>query len=73
MAQPFAFFHTINAFEDNNQLVVDICCYPDGQIISTLNIQNMTDMYENNKKFDTKSEVRRFVLPLVHQMTDVLI
>ncbi|CAG2167808.1 unnamed protein product [Oppiella nova] len=71
MAQSFAFFHTINAFEDNNQLVVDICCYPDGQIISTLNIQNMTDMYENHKKFDTKSEVRRFVLPLVHQMTDV--
>jgi carotenoid cleavage dioxygenase-like enzyme len=75
MADPFAFFHTINAFEDRNQLVVDICCYPDGQVVHALfseRIKTSRDP-QNNDRFNSeaKSEVRRYVLPLIDRMTDV--
>jgi carotenoid cleavage dioxygenase-like enzyme len=77
MADPFAFFHTINAFEDKNQLVVDICCYPDGQIVNALFSEcvKTSRNSQNNDRFNSeaKSEVRRYVLPLIDTMTDVRI
>ncbi len=32
---PFMMFHTVNAFDDGNDVVVDVCAYPDGRVMTT--------------------------------------
>ena len=54
ISQPFVFFHTVNAFEDNNQIVVDICCYSDGKVISSLTEQHFKDVLHNHQKEEGK-------------------
>ena len=71
IGEPFVFFHTINAFEDNNQVVIDICCYPDNKVINALSEEKLKAILNNNEKFETISEVRRFVLPLKEHFTNV--
>jgi carotenoid cleavage dioxygenase-like enzyme len=38
---PFFVFHTINAFEDGDALVVDLCAYEDASIIDALNLDGL--------------------------------
>ena len=71
IGEPFVFFHTINAFEDNNQVVIDICCYPDNKVITSFSEKKLKGVHENHEKLDTFSEVRRFVLPLMEYFTNV--
>jgi len=75
IADPFVFFHTINAFEDKNQLVVDICCYPEGKVVQALFAERIKTSRDpqNNQQFNSEalSEVRRFVLPLMDQLEKV--
>ena len=42
-ADPFFVFHTINAFEDGDELVVDLCAHDDASIIDALNLQGLRD------------------------------
>ncbi len=35
-ADPFFFFHTVNAFDDGDGVVVDLCTYPDSSLIDRL-------------------------------------
>jgi all-trans-8'-apo-beta-carotenal 15,15'-oxygenase len=34
--EPFMMFHTINAWDEGDDAVVDVCAYPDGRILGTL-------------------------------------
>jgi beta,beta-carotene 9',10'-dioxygenase len=40
-ADPFFVFHTINAFDDGDGLVVDLCAYPDASIIELLELDRL--------------------------------
>ena len=41
VADPFFVFHTINAFEDRGDLVVDLCAHPDARIIELLELDRL--------------------------------
>ncbi|XP_046674847.1 carotenoid isomerooxygenase-like [Homalodisca vitripennis] len=64
-ADAFLFFHTVNQFECDNQLVVDICCYKDSTVVDNLYFRSLL---EENKDLDyiqaILSRPLRFVLPL---------
>ncbi|KAI4875518.1 hypothetical protein NFI96_009699 [Prochilodus magdalenae] len=60
-------FHQINAFEEGNFLMVDMCCADDGQAINNFLIQNLRKSGEAlDKVYNSlaRSFPRRFVLPL---------
>jgi len=38
MADAFFFLHTINAYEDDNHVVVDICCYKNAKMLDCMYI-----------------------------------
>jgi carotenoid cleavage dioxygenase-like enzyme len=40
-ADPFFVFHTINAFEDGDDLVIDVCAYEDASIIEALELDGL--------------------------------
>ncbi|XP_074593097.1 carotenoid-cleaving dioxygenase, mitochondrial-like [Brevipalpus obovatus] len=66
---PFAFFHTINAYEDDDHVVVDICCYRDAGILRTLTAEAMQKASSSREEAMrqaelAKSQAMRFVLPL---------
>ena len=71
IGEPFVFFHTINAFEDKNHVVIDICCYPDNKVINALTEKYFREVIESKVEFEAKSEVRRFVLPLMEHFNKV--
>ena len=39
MADAFFFLHTINAYEDDNHLVLDICCYKNAKMLDCMYIE----------------------------------
>src|SRR4029079_11303067 len=41
VADPFFVFHTINAFEDGDDLVVDLCAHADARIIELLELDRL--------------------------------
>ncbi|XP_076867978.1 carotenoid-cleaving dioxygenase, mitochondrial isoform X2 [Brachyhypopomus gauderio] len=62
-----ATFHQINAFEQDDFLIVDMCCSDDGQAINNYSIQNLRKSGEDlDKVYNSMSSnfPRRFVLPL---------
>ncbi|XP_072467195.1 carotenoid-cleaving dioxygenase, mitochondrial [Notamacropus eugenii] len=66
-SKPFMSFHQINAFEDQNCVVVDLCCHDDGRILDAYKLQNLRKMGEGlDQVYNsvTKAFPRRFVLPL---------
>ncbi|RWS11964.1 beta:beta-carotene 9', partial [Dinothrombium tinctorium] len=70
----FAFFHTINAYEDEDYIVCDICCYSDGNVIHKLysdvlrqvhdELSKSSDLSKHEHGKYLASQARRFVLPL---------
>lgn len=62
-ADGFSFFHTINAYEEDGHVVIDVCCYDDGNVIKNLYKKSLeqqdTAAYEH-----FVATARRFVLPL---------
>lgn len=77
LSEAFTFFHTINAFEDDGHLVVDLCSYEDGRVLSNLYIQSLASEYDTNgiQANILKSEARRYVLPIaskVHYISTIL-
>lgn len=60
---PFFCFHTINQFEKNDQVIFDLICYKDGQIVNALVIEEIKkNDPEHLKVFE--SYALRFVMPL---------
>jgi beta,beta-carotene 9',10'-dioxygenase len=43
VADPFFVFHTINAFEDGDDVVVDLCAHADATIIELLELERLRD------------------------------
>lgn len=73
ISDPFSFFHSINAYEDNGNVVVDLCCYRDGNIIKSLYVQALNEHAANKNRSGhfLRSEARRYVLPLMANTTQV--
>lgn len=60
-AKAFFFFHTINSFEDEGHVVMDMIAYDDSSIIDQWNLEEM----RNDRYISTnKSKPTRFVIPL---------
>ncbi|CAH1376482.1 unnamed protein product, partial [Tenebrio molitor] len=59
------YFHIINQYEFCDHVIVDICSYPDGDIVNCMYIKAMKDMQQNPDYASAfKSKPVRFVLPL---------
>jgi len=57
----FFFFHTINAYEEDDQIVLDILNYDDHSLLQTLRLKNLrAGLFETT----SKSKPTRFVLPV---------
>ncbi|XP_070259474.1 retinoid isomerohydrolase isoform X3 [Myotis yumanensis] len=65
---PFNLFHHINTYEDNEFLIVDLCCWKGFEFVyNYLYLANLRENWEEVKKNASKApqpEVRRYVLPL---------
>ncbi|XP_054716911.1 carotenoid-cleaving dioxygenase, mitochondrial-like [Uloborus diversus] len=65
VSKGFFTFHHINAYEEDNQLIVDISAYKDGAVIKCGYIKALEEMYLKNKNaIPLKAEAHRYVLPL---------
>jgi len=63
-AEPFFVFHHINAFERDDKIYLDACCYQDNSVVKQLYLHNLrTPGQAGQKKFDL-TDVRRYELPL---------
>jgi len=60
-AKGFFFFHTINAFEVDDQIVIDILNYEDNSLLETLRLKNLRKGIFESK---TQSKPTRYVLPV---------
>ncbi|XP_051842926.1 carotenoid-cleaving dioxygenase, mitochondrial [Antechinus flavipes] len=66
-SKPFITFHQINAFEDQDCVVVDLCCQDDGKILNIYQLQNLRKTGEElDQVYNSAPRAfpRRFVLPL---------
>ncbi|KAI8379059.1 carotenoid oxygenase [Radiomyces spectabilis] len=60
--------HHVNAFEDeNNNVFVDIVCYPDDTILHQLTTESLRNPNNMNPPRLMPSEVRRYLLPSVEE------
>jgi carotenoid cleavage dioxygenase-like enzyme len=57
----FFFFHSINAYESGNEIVLDILKYEDPTLLKALNIKSLRSGEFNTK---SKSKFTRYVLPI---------
>lgn len=67
LAKPLSTFHQINAYEENDFLILDLCASDDGQAINNFKIQNLRKSGEAlDEVYNSLCRVfpRRFVLPL---------
>ena len=64
-AEPFFFVHVVNAYDDNNVIVLDICCYPDAKIFHELYLKEARNSDVQQEKWSTcsTSQLRRYRLP----------
>jgi carotenoid cleavage dioxygenase-like enzyme len=64
--EPFFFFHIANAYDENNQIVMDICCYPDAQIFYSLYLEETRnpDISHVKNSSTFTSQLRRYRLPI---------
>lgn len=62
---PFFYLHTINAYEDHDNIVIDICCYHDPSVLDCMYVEAMENMHfiKNYSKM-FQSRPLRFNLPL---------
>ncbi|MGV2829883.1 carotenoid oxygenase family protein [Myxosarcina sp. GI1(2024)] len=60
ISEPFFAFHHVNAFERDNEIVLDINAYPDAAIVEKLYLKNLA----TGKTDFGKSNLRRYYLPL---------
>ncbi|KAM5317504.1 carotenoid-cleaving dioxygenase, mitochondrial isoform 2-T2 [Glossophaga mutica] len=66
-SKPFVTFHQINAFEDQDCVVIDLCCQDNGRNLGVYQLQNLRKAgKELDQVYDSvaRSFPRRFVLPL---------
>ncbi|XP_055953298.1 beta,beta-carotene 15,15'-dioxygenase-like [Argiope bruennichi] len=66
VSKAFFVFHHINAYEEDNHLVVDMCVYEQGQVVKTLYVKALEELFHNPKKIAEPfvSRAKRYVIPL---------
>lgn len=63
--QSFFAFHHVNAYEDGDEVVVDICCYPDPSVVDQLYLHNLrSSQPEMVSESFADLEVRRYRLKI---------
>ncbi|KAJ8320150.1 hypothetical protein KUTeg_001737 [Tegillarca granosa] len=60
----FFVFHHANAYEQDGQIVLDVCAYADGSVMKTLSLEKLRKDYADNMEFVEDVQLKRFVLPL---------
>lgn len=64
-ASPFFYLHTINAYEYNDHIIVDICCYRDPSVLDCMYVEAMENMQTiSNYSKMFRSRPLRFALPI---------
>ncbi|KAI1301196.1 Beta,beta-carotene 9',10'-oxygenase [Halotydeus destructor] len=65
VAEPFFFFHTINAFEDDGHIVFDVCANSSGgNVFASLYEDNLKEEIERVRSTNKRACATRYVLPL---------
>ncbi|XP_074596322.1 carotenoid-cleaving dioxygenase, mitochondrial-like [Brevipalpus obovatus] len=80
VSEPFVFFHTINAYQEDGHIICDICCFDDGQAWQDIFAEKMSDFMDKIQSgpfADTlfargcRSKAKRFTIPLdIHDVID---
>ena len=60
-SEPFFAFHHVNAFERDDEVVVDLSAYPDNTIVQDLYLENLIGP---NSRATSQGELRRYRIPL---------
>jgi carotenoid isomerooxygenase len=63
-AGTFFFFHIINQFEEEDHVVIDICCFKDPDMMDSMYIESMESGNSDPFKTILKARPIRFVLPI---------
>ena len=71
-AEPFFFFHVVNAYDNNKEIVVDICCYPDAQIFHQLYLEEIRTTNNQSDEISFASQLRRYHLPIELDQPEVV-
>ncbi|XP_014255156.1 beta,beta-carotene 9',10'-oxygenase-like [Cimex lectularius] len=66
--QPFFFFHHINAYEQDRELIIDILCHESPEVIYKMKLKELRSSDFNLKD---KSVARRFALPLITSFKNI--
>lgn len=66
--EAFCFFHIINQFETKDSLIVDICCFPNAEVINDMYIESLQQLTIESDLNIFLAKPFRFVLPLNQQM-----
>ncbi|XP_023308036.2 carotenoid isomerooxygenase isoform X2 [Lucilia cuprina] len=64
-SEAFFFLHIINQYEEDNYVVIDICCYKDPEMINCMYLESIMNMQSNPDYASLfRGRPLRFVLPL---------
>ena len=77
-SDPFLFFHTVNAYEDSDHLIIDLITYDDSGLVQALAVSTIRQALDDAKVaaqvMDNSScSARRFVLPLLTSCSRIAI
>nr|XP_014089989.1 carotenoid isomerooxygenase isoform X1 [Bactrocera oleae] len=72
-SEAFFYLHIINQYEEDNHVVIDICCYKDPEMINCMYLESIMNMQSNpNYASHFRGRPLRFVLPLGVKNADVV-
>ena len=65
-ADPFFFFHVVNAYETNGDVIIDLCCYQDSKSFNLLYLDEIRNPGNATKEKNTNfpCHMRRYCLPV---------
>ncbi|XP_022090472.1 beta,beta-carotene 15,15'-dioxygenase-like [Acanthaster planci] len=63
-AGPLFGMHIVNSYEQDGQIVFDICCFPDDSLIKKFYLEYLRYGDQQGKRNFPRAQVRRFVLPI---------
>ena len=70
-SEAFFYLHIINQYEEDNCVIIDICCYKDPEMINCMYLESIMNMQSNpNYASLFRGRPLRFVLPLGTTATD---
>lgn len=57
-------FHHVNAYEENDHLILDLISYTDSSLYDLFYLKNLEGNFENTAKMPSVPCCKRFVVPL---------